>query len=910
MRNVSFKNYFQKLFSIILCASILCGAFADVATAQTRRGARTPKTVAVKQPIKQGGNSQTRACNGGWSGVVTFKKTLNETRDQGKKKNIARGTTHITYSRDYEYAGSIFVDGSRGAGAIQTKSQLNLRDDEKNWKRYEQFEDCAHDRVNKPQSQWSETVDNRLTNAFSDEAADFNMAVNEFSGTYRFGFRFPEARGVEDRTDKVTKGGWCSARLNEGSGSDDPKKSPTTVSGEQVSIDDGKIDPRSPDVITGTKTWDTSTPNVKSFSYIVTWKFKRCPAPIEVTDIRFDDRFYPDYKTWKEIELLNGTIDGNIVRIRATVTNFSNETKFPQIKFYETVENWVLPDGETSIRLEPGESREIELRWDTAGYAWRGKGWDAESYRAIRVEAEDNGRISQLTKAVTVNPRPVILVHGLWSNAAAWAGYDKFFEEGHGIFWKSYAVGANPSVAKMDTGESFGNTAQTKTISQNADQLHKQIEFVRKKQNAWHVDIVAHSMGGLIARYYIHELMPLNYIGNRPAVTRLLMLGTPNQGSPCADLMYRALSATGNKVWALYELIPSVVERFNKSVKNRKGVRFSSLVGWRIPQTCQSPPRGDGVVSIGSARWMILDWKYSNSLLNADLTSRADFGNFVFPRLSIGPRGNQDPELVAENSDFDEPSLDRYGFNRVFQKASFKRSQKTSGDADDLATNDEPLEGLTLAKEVKLAANQTTEIEIQMKNGSRAAVVFAAPPDVSATLFDAAGKIIGVNESGSAEAKGMFRTISVEKTIAEGAWKLKLENKATTTANVILAAFADPNPLAFSIAAGKPNAAKQIPLEARLTDNGSPVAGARVVAKVQSETGKTLELTLLDDGAHGDAAANDGVYGASVENLAIGDYLIEAAAETNGQTRLAAATLTVGGEKKPAAPTKSKTVKK
>jgi len=94
-----------------------------------------------------------------------------------------------------------------------------------------------------------------------------------------------------------------------------------------------------------------------------------------------------------------------------------------------------------------------------------------------------------------------------------------------------------------------------------------------------------------------------------------------------------------------------------------------------------------------------------------------------------------------------------------------------------------------------------------------------------------------------------------------------------------------------------------------LTANGSPVAGATVKAKVQSADGKTLELTLLDDGAHGDGTANDGVYGASLEQSADGDYLVEAAAETGGQTRLAAATLTVGGEKKTAAPAKGRTVK-
>lgn len=899
MRDMQFsKNLFRQILSLIILAGVLGGAFS--VRAQTKRAAA--KTASTKQQ-PSAPDKQNSVCRGGWSGVVTFTKTLNETVNQGKKKNIARGTTHITYSRDYKYNGRIFVDGSKGANLIETKSQVTLRDERNSWKRYEQYEDCAHDRVNNQQLQWSETEDGDLTNAFSDEAANFNLRVDELSGNYDFSFRFPEAAGTEDRTSKVTKGGWCSARLNEGDNR--TAKYPVKVSGEQVEISDQKISPKTPDVLTGTKTWDSGGSNGSAkWIFTLTWTFKRCPAPVEVTDIRFDEHIYPsvDTKAWKEMSLerlLGGTYDGNLVRIRATVTNFSNETKFPGIKFSETVENWTLPDGETSIRLEPGESREVELIWDTAGYAWRGKGWDAESYRGIKVEAVDGARTSQMSKLVVVNPRPVILVHGLWSNAAAWAGYGKFFEEGHSRAWKAYAVGANPAVAKMNTGETFGSTTQTNTISQNAVELRKQIEWVRKELNAWHVDIVAHSMGGLIARYYIQEEMQLNYIGKRPAVTRLLMLGTPNQGSPCAESMFRALSATGSKPWALYELIPSVVERFNQSYRIRKGVRFSSLVGWRIPATCHSPARGDGVVSVDSARWRILDWKYSDSLSHTDLTSRTDFGAFVFPRLSIGPRGDHSLGFVAENDAIEQPS-DRYGFNSVFQKASFNRTRAIrggGGSQDDPPTDGAPLEGLTLAKQISLSANQTTEIEIPMTEGSRATIVFAAAPDVSATLFDAAGKIVGTSVAGTAESKQMFRTIAVEKPVAAGVWKLKLENKARIETSLILAAFADPNPLALELTVGKPNAAGQIALQARLTNNGSPVSGANLKAQVQSADGKSFEVALSESG---------GLYAANLEKLADGDYSIEAVAETGSQTRRAWAALTVGAARNEAMTKKKK----
>ena len=51
-------------------------------------------------------------------------------------------------------------------------------------------------------------------------------------------------------------------------------------------------------------------------------------------------------------------------------------------------------------------------------------------------------------------------------------------------------------------------------------------------------------MGGLIARHYIHAFMPPSPDG-RPQVAHLFMLGTPNMGSPCADVMDATFNVLG-----------------------------------------------------------------------------------------------------------------------------------------------------------------------------------------------------------------------------------------------------------------------------------------------------------------------------------------------------------------------------
>jgi len=53
---------------------------------------------------------------------------------------------------------------------------------------------------------------------------------------------------------------------------------------------------------------------------------------------------------------------------------------------------------------------------------------------------------------------------------------------------------------------------------------------------------------------------------------------------------------------------------------------------------------------------------------------------------------------------------------------------------------------------------------------------------------------------------------------------------------------------------------EQVPIIANLTDKNGPVTGGRVYADVTHPDGTVLTLPLMDDGAHGDGLADDGVY--------------------------------------------------
>jgi len=67
-------------------------------------------------------------------------------------------------------------------------------------------------------------------------------------------------------------------------------------------------------------------------------------------------------------------------------------------------------------------------------------------------------------------------------------------------------------------------------IHANAERLRSTVDAVRARTGAAKVDLVAHSMGGLVSRDYVKNL------GGDSTVDSLVMLGTPNYGTSLAGL--------------------------------------------------------------------------------------------------------------------------------------------------------------------------------------------------------------------------------------------------------------------------------------------------------------------------------------------------------------------------------------
>ena len=103
--------------------------------------------------------------------------------------------------------------------------------------------------------------------------------------------------------------------------------------------------------------------------------------------------------------------------------------------------------------------------------------------------------------------RPVLLIHGVLVNDGVWFFVRRFLAR-RGIA-PVYTINYGPPLGDI---ESF------------AEQLHAKIEEVRSAMGAERVVLVAHSMGGLVARAYLRR-----FGGGR--VARLITIGTPHHGS-------------------------------------------------------------------------------------------------------------------------------------------------------------------------------------------------------------------------------------------------------------------------------------------------------------------------------------------------------------------------------------------
>ncbi len=200
---------------------------------------------------------------------------------------------------------------------------------------------------------------------------------------------------------------------------------------------------------------------------------------------------------------------------------------------------------------------------------------------------------------------PVVLVHGLF-------GFDEIRLAG---VRHAYFRGVPARLERSGCDVSLARVARAGTVAVRAEDL---AACIREVDGA-RVNVVAHSMGGLDARYAVSRLG----LGRR--VASLTTVGTPHRGTPIADLgaglkrrlrLDGALAAMGLRLEALDDLTLGRMEAFNRQVPDARGVAYGSVVGTVARKRHTSPllvpgylwlreraGENDGMVPASSQEW-------------------------------------------------------------------------------------------------------------------------------------------------------------------------------------------------------------------------------------------------------------------------------------------------------------------
>ncbi|MGB7678274.1 MAG: alpha/beta fold hydrolase [Nitrososphaeraceae archaeon] len=168
-------------------------------------------------------------------------------------------------------------------------------------------------------------------------------------------------------------------------------------------------------------------------------------------------------------------------------------------------------------------------------------------------------------------PLPVLLVHGYGEDAAVWKKWEDMLRKDGIQFF---------TVTFKDSDDKCGSAKQ------HAIELEKMVQDIKEQSGAQKINIVGYSKGGLDARVFLD-------ITDTKDVANLIMIGTPNAGSPVAETNYACAPA-------VYDL--RLGANATKAVIN-PNTKYYTIAGNWMPLTqgnLMIPGNDDGLIPVES----------------------------------------------------------------------------------------------------------------------------------------------------------------------------------------------------------------------------------------------------------------------------------------------------------------------
>lgn len=503
---------------------------------------------------------------------------------------------------------------------------------------------------------------------------------------------------------------------------------------------------------------------------------------------------------------------------------------------------------------------------------------------------------------------PVLLVTG-WSGSAAeglaaddqlhyfinWMG-SHGYKEGCNLF---YAQGMTPHESLAVNGALI------------QDNLCAYAATVAARHPNWdgEFQIVGHSYGGLRARAYLenealngrcpHSSQPIH-------VTTLVTMGTPHGGAwpnlPLSAYIGATSVLRGSEWPAIWEMLPPTRLLQNAVSHQPDGTCYYLLGGdarsqWVIFLSTLAlhyftgyggPVLAEGndlAVWLDSAHQLTdpqwgLSLNYPNSTtittpdVHGQIPGAVGVRSFVNPRTTfeqvIWPllNGNTDCQAAQRQPAAAATVLAEQRWRGV---AALQQSHTEVG---------VPLQDVAAGE---LAAGELAEGSFVVEEGGRTAVTLHwSDGGLGLTLVNPNGRVIdpqtAVSDPTIRYGKfdgglGLLATYVLQAPLP-GTWHYRIvaEDGGETAVYRLVRLSATPLVVSSSVPQWLP-ASSMVPIVATVRyDDSQPVLGSTVVAEVARPDGGRQSLVLLDDGKHGDGAANDGVYGGDFGPAAGGSY--------------------------------------
>lgn len=487
---------------------------------------------------------------------------------------------------------------------------------------------------------------------------------------------------------------------------------------------------------------------------------------------------------------------------------------------------------------------------------------------------QDNYPLMNLWSPLPNNKPVVVLVHGFQlfgtDPDVVWEDMNKTLSESGFDVMISHYAGDYPLI--LPTG---------KDIKGYAEKLSQEIQGLKSQTGASKVDIVAHSMGGLVARYYVEKC------GGAANVGKLIMLGTPNHGTEIAYLAFTSLYLLARVYVSAYIIDPGLASMIVENLQSpfemipnspflnalnhgapwvfvgedqiRPDVKYYTIAGtrprglywitWHILK-CFSG-ENDGVVREKSV-------KLYTSLPYEHYTYSIDHSSL-----------KEDPSVIDRVAQIlgDDTSLDQN-----------YETQVTSSQTEDESIEQAPLVS------GKILPSEEKSYELLVSSTSELSIIMSWPyGHLNLTLTTPSGALIDPSFASSSPNVTFYNDENLKikgyniTSPETGIWEVHVTAANITSEQefTVITFFDTDIRLASELQQYEFDPNEPIQIKASLTCANGTMTDVSVSSTILKPDTTTETLMLYDDGLHNDNQTNDGIYGNNYTNTSLcGTYYI------------------------------------